>query len=334
VPLLKGAEHQELSRENAQAIGCANWNGETLLADCLSSLSNQTLSDLEVLLVDNGSSDGSVDYVRTEFPGIRVIALEKNLGFSAGNNRGIEASSSEFVALFNNDAVAERQWAERLLAPAADSKVGIVASKVMLFSERDRLDSAGDGMTIVGVAYKRGHLEAADRYPATESVFGASGCAMLLRRSMLDDIGLLDEDFFLSYEDSDVCFRAQLRGWKCVYAPEARVYHRLNSSIGRLSSRYVYYGQRNAEFLYFKNMPGWLMWKYLPAHLLNIILALAYFTGRGHCWTFIRSKIGFLKALPAVLAKRRQIQSRRTISCRDLDPLLEKRWLRTRLAGN
>ena len=310
-----------------------NWNGKTLLADCLSSLSNQTLTDLEVLLVDNGSSDGSVEYVKTEFPGIRVIALEKNLGFSAGNNRGIEASSSEFVALFNNDAVADRQWAERLLAPAADSKVGIVASKVMLFSERDRLDSAGDGMTIVGVAYKRGHLEPADRYPATESVFGASGCAMLLRRSMLDDIGLLDEDFFLSYEDSDVCFRAQLRAWKCVYASEARVYHRLNSSIGRLSPRYVYYGQRNAEFLYFKNMPGWLMWKYFPAHLLNIILALAYFTGRGHCWTFIRSKIGFLKALPAVLSKRRQIQSRRTISCRDLDTLLEKRWLRTRLAG-
>ena len=310
-----------------------NWNGKTLLADCLSSLSNQTLTDLEVLLVDNGSSDGSVEYVKTEFPGIRVIALEKNLGFSAGNNRGIEASSSEFVALFNNDAVADRQWAERLLAPAADSKVGIVASKVMLFSERDRLDSAGDGMTIVGVAYKRGHLEPADRYPAAESVFGASGCAMLLRRSMLDDIGLLDEDFFLSYEDSDVCFRAQLRGWKCVYASEARVYHRLNSSIGRLSPRYVYYGQRNAEFLYFKNMPGWLMWKYFPAHLLNIILALAYFTGRGHCWTFIRSKIGFLKALPAVMSKRRQIQSRRTISCRDLDPLLEKRCLRTRLAG-
>jgi GT2 family glycosyltransferase len=310
-----------------------NWNGKTLLAECLSSLSNQSLADIEVLLVDNGSSDGSVDYVKAEFPEVRVIALEKNVGFSAGNNRGIEASSSEFVALFNNDAVADRHWAERLLAPLADGRVGIAASRVLLFSDRDRLDSAGDGMTIVGVAYKRGHLGPADQYPAMESVFGASGCAMLLRRSMLEDIGLLDEDFFLSYEDGDVCFRAQLRGWKCVYVPEARVYHRLNSSIGRLSSRYVYYGQRNAEFLYFKNMPGWLMWKYFPAHCLNTVLALAYFTGRGHCWTFLKSKIAFLKALPSVLSKRRQIQSRRTVSCRDLDTLLERRWLRTRLAG-
>lgn|SRR5262245_7650486 len=310
-----------------------NWNGKTLLADCLSSLRNQSFSDIEIILVDNGSSDGSVDYLTTEFPGVRVIALEKNVGFSAGNNRGIEASASEFVALFNNDAVADRHWAERLLVPMADRRVGIAASRVLLFADRDRLDSAGDGMTIVGVAYKRGHLGPADQYPAMESVFGASGCAMLLRRSMLEDIGLLDEDFFLSYEDGDVCFRAQLRGWKCVYVPEARVFHRLNSSIGRLSPRYVYYGQRNAEFLYFKNMPGWLMWKYFPAHCLNTFLALGYFTGRGHCRTFLRSKIDFLKALPAVLSKRRQIQSRRTVSCRDLDTLLERRWLRTRLAG-
>jgi len=315
------------------SIVIVNWNGRHLLFDCLSSLRNQSLKGLVVILVDNGSTDDSLSFVRQHFPEVRIIALKQNLGFAGGNNRGMESCSSEFLALLNNDAIADQFWAERLLAAASRRQVGIVASKVLLASDPGLLDSAGDGMTTAGVAYKQGHLEPADQYRTSRAVFGASGCAALLRRSMLEDIGLFDEDFFLLYEDGDLCFRAQLRGWEAVYAPEAVVHHQLNASIGTLSRTSVYYGQRNIEYLYFKNMPGMLLWKYLPAHLLNDLLACLYFSWKGRLLSFLRSKISFLATLPAVLRKRKAIQSKRKITVRDLDRLLERKWLRSRLAG-
>jgi hypothetical protein len=310
-----------------------NWNGRQLLPECLSSLSNQSLKDVEVLLVDNGSTDDSVSLVRSQFPTVRILTLRENQGFAAGNNRGIQESFSEFVALLNNDAVADYCWAERLLDTASDSRVGIVASKVLLHSDHGRLDSAGDGMTTVGVGYKRGHLAPSNSYPSLDNVFGASGCAMLLRRSMLADVGLFDEDFFLLYEDSDLCFRAQLRGWRCLYAPNAIVYHKLNASIRKFSRAHVFYGQRNVEYLYFKDMPGWLVWKYLPIHLLNALLAFLYFGGKGHFSSYMKSKMDFLRNMRRVLRKRQEIQAGRTISCRDMNRILDRRWLRVRLPG-
>jgi len=315
------------------SVVVVNWNGQHLLADCLSSLRRQSLKNLEVILVDNGSTDDSVAHVRHEYPEVRVLCLDRNYGFATANNRGIEFSSGEFIALLNNDTVAAADWAARLLDAGKQSGAGIVASKVLLHADPKLLDSAGDGMTTVGVAYKRGHREPSDRFAVMERVFGASGCAMLLRRSMLADIGLLDDDFFLLYEDADLCFRAQLRGWKCIYAPEAVVYHKLNSSIGRLSRTHVYYGQRNAEYLYFKNMPGRLLWKYLLPHFLSDLLALLYFSAKGSFWSFIKGKAEFLGRFREVMRKRERIQARRTVNCADVDRILERRWLRARLAG-
>lgn len=317
----------------ALTVIVVNCNGGHLLPECLESLSHQSLSDVEVWLVDNGSTDGSVGLVRSRFPKVKIIALPENQGFAAGNNRGIQASSGEFVALLNNDASANYGWAESLLAEARDPGVGIVASRVLLDGDRSRLDSAGDGMTTVGVGCKRGHLAPSNSYPLAEAVFGASGCAMLLRRSMLADVGLFDEDFFLLSEDSDLCFRAQLRGWKCRYAPDAVVCHKLNASIRKFSRTHVFYGQRNVEYLYFKNMPGRLAWKYLPIHLLNALLALLYFSGKGRMFSYIEAKFDFLRNMSCVLRKRRAIQARRTVSCEDIDRILEKNWLRSRMAG-
>ncbi len=310
-----------------------NWNGRQLLTECLSSIFSQSLKDIKVVLVDNGSTDDSVLFVQEHFPRVQVLALPRNLGFAAGNNRGIRESTSEFVALLNNDAVADAFWAERLLGAASDSGAGIVASKVLLYHDRGKLDSAGDGMTIVGVGYKRGHLAPSNSYAAAESVFGASGCGMLLRRSMLEDIGLFDEDFFLIFEDCDLCFRAQLRGWECLYAPDAVIYHKLNTSIRTLSRTHVFYGQRNMEHVFFKNMPAWLMWQYLPVHLLNAIGAFLYFSWKGHFSSYAESKIDFIRNLRGVLQKRHEIQARRTRSCRDINRMLDRKWLRARLPG-
>jgi GT2 family glycosyltransferase len=315
------------------AVVVVNWNGSDMLADCLQSLRNQTLPRLKVVVVDNGSTDGSQKMVREQFQEMTLLALDHNLGFAGGNNRGIASCDTEFIALLNNDAIADPLWAECLLAGASAPDVGIAASRVLIAAEPKYLDSAGDCMTVIGAPYKRGHRDLSDKYGSQTQVFGASGCAMLLRRKMLEEIGGFDEDFFLIYEDSDLCFRARLRGWRCVFVPEAIVYHKLNSSIGTLSRVHVYYGQRNFEFVYLKNMPSPLFWKYLPLRVLNLALACLYFAWRGQLMSFLKGKGDALSCLRRMLTKRRAIQAKRTVSVKELDSLLDRNWLRPRLTG-
>src|SRR5213593_1313730 len=290
------------------SVVVVNWNGKPLLADRLSPPRSQTFPDFEVVVVDNGSMDGSGEWIRENFPDFKLVQLDENRGFAGGNNAGISESRGEWIALLNNDAAAQPDWLERLYAAVEGQEgVGLAASQVILTS--GALDSAGDGMTIAGVPYKRGHgrLPTGIFLKRTE-VFGASGCGVLLRRSMLDKIGLLDEDFFCIYEDGDLNFRARLAGFHCIYVPDAVILHRLHGTLGRLSKTYVYYGQRNMEYLYFKNMPGRLFWRYLPVHLLSNILGFGYFILRGRPFQFIRAKLAFILDLPVVLRKRRAVQ--------------------------
>jgi len=310
-----------------------NWNGKPLLADCLQSLRSQTLPDVEVIVVDNGSTDGSADWVRQNFPQFKLVQLNENRGFAGGNNAGIVQARGEWIALLNNDAAAEPDWLEQLYrAVEGNGRVGLAASRVVLTS--GALDSAGDGMTIAGVPYKRGHGSSPTGvFLKPAEVFGASGCGVLLRRSMLDKIGLLDEDFFCIYEDGDLNFRARLAGFHCIYVPDAVILHRLHGTLGRLSKNYVFYGQRNMEYLYFKNMPGRLFWRHLPVHLLSNLLGFGYFLWRGRPLQFIKGKVAFLRDIKRVLQKRRQIQELRQVDDHAIAALLERRWLQPRLAG-
>jgi GT2 family glycosyltransferase len=309
-----------------------NWNGKALLADCLSSLRSQTFPDFEVIVVDNGSSDGSAEFVCEQFPQFRIVQLNENKGFAGGNNAGIQQARGAWIALINNDATAEPDWLARLYRAVEESPdIGLAASRVVLTS--GALDSAGDGMTIAGVPYKRGHGNAPDGiFLKPAEVFGASGCGVLLRRSMLDRIGLLDEDFFCIYEDGDLNFRARLAGFHCIYVPEAVILHRLHGTLGRLSKTYVYYGQRNMEYLYFKNMPGRLFWRYMPIHIFSNVLGFAYFILRGRPLQFIRAKIAFVLDLPKVLRKRRDVQKLKRVDDHTIESTLDRRWLQPRLA--
>lgn len=317
----------------ACSVVVVNWNGRHHLDACLGALRRQTFRDFEVLLVDNGSSDGSLELVRASYPWVELVALPDNRGFSGGNNEGIRRARGRYVALLNNDTEVEPDWlAELVGAIEARADVGLCASQVLFFDRRDTLDSAGDYFGTNGVAGKRGHLEPAARYPEPQEVFGACAAAALYRRSLLDQIGLLDEDFFLIFEDADLSFRARLAGHRCLYVPSARVYHKTNASIGTYSHTYVYYGQRNVEYVYLQNMPLPLLLKYLPAHLFYGLLAAAFFASRGRLWSFLRAKAAVLASLPAVLRKRRLVQSRRVVTIAELDRLFSRGWLARRWA--
>lgn len=317
----------------ACSVIVVNWNGRHHLDACLGALGRQSFTDFETLLVDNGSTDGSPELVRSAYPWVRLLPLPENRGFAGGNNEGIRRARGRYVALLNNDTEAEPDWlAELVAALERRGDIAFCASRVLLFDRRDTLDSAGDYFADNGVAGKRGHLEPASRYSEPEEVFGACAAAVLYRRSLLEDVGLLDEDFFLIFEDADLSFRARNAGHRCLYVPTARVYHKTNASIGTYSPTYVYYGQRNLELVYLQNMPLGLLLKYLPMHLFYDALALGFFARRGRLWAFLRAKAAVLGSLPAILRKRRLVQARRVLPAAELERLFTRGWLARRWA--
>lgn len=311
-----------------------NWNGRHHLMECLSSVLKQTYSDYEVIVVDNGSTDGSQEYIRSNFPSVNLICNGQNYGFCKGNNIGIKAAKGEYIVLLNNDTFVEPDWLEQLYGcMVSDRQVGFCASKLLFYSERELLDAAGDGFSVCGAGYKRGHLEDTEKYDKDDYVFGACAGAAMYKKEMLDKIGLLDEDFFVAYEDSDLSFRAQLAGYKCKYASKAKVYHKVNSTLGTLSETYVFYGHRNVEYTYFKNMPSRLLIRTLLPHIVYDTLAFIYFTKKGKMLPYVRAKIDFIKNIRKVIAKRRLIQSTKCVDNSYIWSVLEKKWLSTRLKG-
>jgi GT2 family glycosyltransferase len=291
-----------------------NWNGRKFLAKCLESLLHQAYRRFSIILVDNGSNDCSIDFVIRNYPEVKTIALPKNVGFSVANNIAIKTVHTEYVALLNNDAVAHPLWLQSLVgALEAYPEAGFAASKMLFYDNPEIIDRAGDSYTRAGAGLLRGRAEPASSYNRQEWIFGACAAAALYRTRMLWDIGLFDENFFLLYEDVDLSFRAQLRGYKCLYVPEAIVYHKGSGSIIYDSPTSVYYGHRNLEWVYIKNMPAGLIIKTLFPHIIYDMAAFFFFAARGRSKDFIKAKWDALKGLNKVLKKRRQIQDNRKV---------------------
>jgi GT2 family glycosyltransferase len=203
------------------------WNGKDLLRECLSSLASQTYSEKEVIVVDNGSTDGTVQFVKGTFGTLvsRVIENTFNTGFSKGCNQGIQASKGELVAFLNNDCRAQPGWIETMVRAAlSHPEAGMFACKILLSHDPSLIDNAGHLLFPDGLNFSRGRLERdIKQYDRSEEVFFPSGAASVFRRELLLDIKGFDEDFFAYGDDADLGLRARLRGWSCLYVPDARM---------------------------------------------------------------------------------------------------------------
>lgn len=291
-----------------------NWNGKKLVSECLDGLRRQTCQAFRAILVDNGSNDGSLDFIKHHYPEVETIALPENLGFSRANNIALKAIKTEYVALLNNDAVPHPLWLKTLVEALEEHlEAGFAASKMFFYDKPRIIDRAGDAYTRAGTGLLRGRGRSSINYDRQEWIFGACAGAALYRTLMLHDIGLFDEDFFLVYEDVDLSFRAQLKGYKCLYVPEAIVHHKASSSIIYDSPTSVYYGHRNLEWVYIKNMPTGLILKTIFLHIIYDIGAFFFFTTRGRSKDFVKAKLDALKGLKKALKKRRQIQRSRIV---------------------
>ena len=319
------------------SVVVVNWNRKELLRACLASLARQTGVECETIVVDNGSTDGSAELAGGEF-GARVIRNAENRGFCAANNQGIAVARGEFVALLNNDAEAEPGWLAALgRACASRPDVGMAASKVLVWEDPHRIDKAGHLIFPDGQNRGRG-AGALDRgqYDREEEVLWPDGCAAMYRKSMLDQIGGFDEDFFAYGDDAELGLRARIAGWRCIYTPEAVVRHHRGATMGKGSGRRLELIERNRVLLAVKLFP----WSLLVLNPVFFAVRLgagfaaarrgsgdtSHFPGFAGKWTMARALVrGDLQALrltPRMLRKRAEIARIRRLSPPDVRRLL------------
>jgi GT2 family glycosyltransferase len=314
------------------SVVVVTWNGRQFLDACLDAVAAQDGVSLETILVDNASTDGTVAYVRERFPWVRVIALPDNRGFAGGNNAGVREARGRFVALLNNDAVPEPGWLQALVSGINEhTGFALVTSRIVYMHDPGLIDSAGDSLLASGGAFKRHHGASVDMARESAEVFGVCGAACLMPRRVFDELGGFDEDFFASHEDVDLSYRARLLGYRCRYVADAVVRHHGSATIGRISRFAIFHGQRNLEWMYVKNTPISLLLTTLPSHLIYVAAASIHFARAGALGAFVRAKLAALAGMPRALRKRRHVQRTRRVDVSALRPLLETRWLATKL---
>ncbi len=308
------------------------WNGRQHLEACLTAVAAQTAVSFETILVDNGSSDGTVAWVAGAFPWVRVLALPTNLGFAGGNNAGAREARGRYLAFLNNDTAADAGWLRALLA-GVDEAAGftLTTSRIVYMHDPSVVDSAGDGLLRWGGAFKRYHGAPASAAADPAEVFGVCGAACLLPKALFEELGGFDEDFFASHEDVDLSYRARLLGHRVRYVPDAVVRHHGSATLGRVSEFAVFHGQRNLEWMYWKNTPASILARTLPGHVIYNLAAALYFLRAGRIGAFARAKAAVVRGLPMMWRKRAHIQATRRVGAQAIWPLLERRWLSQKL---
>jgi GT2 family glycosyltransferase len=313
------------------------WNSAKYLGQCLESLAVQTQKDFEIIIVDNGSSDGSLAGIESTWPGLslRVEKLGENMGFAAANNIGSKLACGVWLALLNSDAFPEPDWLEKLLIAAeANLEYSSFASRQLQVNFPDLLDGTGDAMHISGLAWRRNF-----GYPANlaglvrAEVFSPCAAAAFYSRQAFLQAGGFDEDFFSYHEDVDLGFRLRLQGFRCLYVPDAVVHHVGSATLGSQSDFALYYWQRNIIWSFVQNMPYPLILEAFPAHLIANILYLVSYTLKGKGKVVFRAKRDSIRGFPRALLKRKDIQKSRKVNLDSISRVLEHGWFQPFLLG-
>jgi len=330
------------------SVVVVTWNRRELLRACLASLARQGHPRFEVVVVDNGSEDGSAVLVRElaeSYPvPLRLIANSSNLGFCAANNQGFASSQAELVALLNNDAEAEPGWLEALESVIRlYDDVGMAASKILVWDPDSAagkiIDKCGHLIYPDGQNRGRGAGQLDQgQFDRVEEVLWPDGCAAMYRRAMLEDVGGFDEEFFAYADDAELGLRGRIAGWRCFYAPGAVVRHHRGATLGIGSARRLTLIERNRVLLVVKLFPWNLLWANAGYHFARIAAGIwAAIRNRGELRYFpgaqgkmavaaalILGKWSALPMIPSMLRKRRAFRSKRRLTPRQIRSLLLK----------
>ena len=266
------------------AVVIPNYNGIEYIDACLRSLCFQTLKPDRIIVVDNGSEDGSREYVGKEFPWVTMIPLSSNTGFCGGVNTGIRASRDmDYVILLNNDTRVDPAFTEKLVkAMERCPKAFSAQAKMLRMDDASKIDDAGDLYCALGWSFARGKGKDEKGFRKNREIFSACAGAAIYRMSMLEETGLFDENHFAYLEDCDLGWRAQLLGWRNLFIPSAKVMHVGSASSGSIYNLFkVRNTSRNSVYLIFKNMPPWQIALNLPLLLPGFLIKAVFFARRG-----------------------------------------------------
>jgi len=303
----------EMPRSALVSVIVVNWNGREHLEDCFTSLSLQTYSPLEILMVDNGSVDGSGEYVKGRFPQVKVIENSSNLGFGAAVNAGYKRAEGEYLLFLNNDLYLKETCIEEMLNLLRTEGCGAVVPKILLFNERDTINSCGNVINFLGLACPK-YIWEKDRQDMEVEETGCGGI-FLLRKDFMESLGGFDEDFFMYHEDHDLSWRIRLQGKKLLVNPKAVIYHKYQFS---KSPGKFYYSEKNRLHLLFKNYSLKTLLLISPALIIVELAEVLFSLTSG----WFRKKIGsyneIASLLPGIREKRKVIQRERKVSDREI----------------
>ena len=295
-----------------------NLNGKDLLESCLKSLENQTFENFEIILVDNNSTDGSLEYVKNNFPKVRIIKLSKNFGFAKAINEGVKLSTAEYVVFLNNDTKVDKDWLKSLLECAkSHPEVISVNSKLVNFYDPKLIDGVGILINEVGQARSIGWQQIDQgQYDREQYIFGATGGGSLFRRLDFIKVGYFDENYFMYFEEVDFAFRSQFLGFKSIYCPKAKVFHRHKATAKKFPQLVEYWQFRNMTQTIIKDFPSGILfkkWRFLKIILVHLN-TIFYQIKNGFFWPPFQSDIWIILHLPQLLSERRKIQTGKRVS--------------------
>lgn len=293
------------------SIVIVNTNEKASLGDCLTSLSSQTYRNYEILIVDNGSTDGSVEYIKKNFPLVHIIRNLRNEGFAKACNKGMLSSWGKYIALISSDMVFDAHWLEELVKPLQNENVGATVAKALFFNDSDKINYAGGAVTFLGFAFPKHSKENRSidlDYETTQYVAGGLSC---LRRKVLDEIGLFDETFFMYFEDVDLSFRIRAAGYELALAPKAIVYHK--ADFKKMKDK-LYYVERNRLRFLTKNYSLRTLLLIAPAFIATEMGVLVYSLFKGWLHKKVYSYFELLISLPTLIRQRKQSQRKRKLN--------------------
>lgn len=318
-----------LSQMPKVSIHILNYNGQKYLERCLNSIRNTTYKDYQVTLIDNNSEDDSVTFVRKNFPEILIVQNKRNYGFAEGSNKCLRKLKDSYVVLLGSDTEVESTWLEELIKlMETDNTIGICGGKLLLF-DRARINSCGGECNVYGFAADRGIFELdKGQFNKTEEVFYVCGTLMLIRSKVLQHIGFFDSKYFMYSEDTDLCWRARLHGYKVIYVPRAIVYHKFGGVGGSANPTRLYLSKRNMMRTLIKNCGTSLLLSMLSRFLAMGVAETIFFLISGHVrfsLASIKAIVWNIKNIPDTYLARKEVQKLRRVPDSDIKHLLSKR---------
>jgi len=300
-----------------------NWNGKENTINCLESLKLTTYSNYKVIIVDNGSTDGSVKYFKNHYPEIELIENKENLGFAEGNNVAIKRilgrKEIKYICLLNNDTLVKPGWLEYLVsALESDENIGSCQPKILSLINPEIIDAVGISINKYGLAGQDGNNEKdLGQYNKELEIFGVCAGAALYRAKMLNQIGLFDKDFFAYYEDVDLAIRARLFGWRSVCVPQAVIYHIHSATLGNESPFKKYLLERNSYYYVIKNLPPKVIVLFLISKFRSGFFTLIELSKNRKfelVKSLIKGNLDAIRNIPLIVSKRTEIQTKKTVS--------------------